>query len=334
MGQRAAVIINFMAQTCRWSLVAHTESDLIGRCGTRRQRNLLFRQDSLGFHDHIIVELRNVGRIYLNGDPEAILQAGEHFASQGCQPCNLENLCGAQYIAPAGYFLVDEGTSNLSKCSVEIADWLSGKGWTLRSCGGVHYQNEVGAARHEQHLVFGRPERNHCAPWSTMAVEFRVIPNPVETDYTCIIEISGENTYGIYGKLLMHMTQMMQCEEVGPQAHCDLLLHCNALRVSGQESNFGRFSTMLCDFMADHLHEWTLVSSVGQSISNNWGDTTGSTPVLSFVARQQLFIFLSASPAPLQQSMGATPRGHTLEGSRTPCLSTPQGSRRNLSGSK
>lgn len=315
MGRRAAGIVNFMAR-CGWSLAAHSELDMTGGFGQGRERNLIFRKDSLGFQEHFIVELQNSGRIYLNGDAAGVELAGMFFGCHGFQSCYPEKLCDAQYVAPAGYFIDDMGT-NLSKSSVELVDWLSGKGWTLRCGGSMHHHQRDGSIRQEHHLVFARVQQKHTTPWSALAVEFRVIPQSL-TSYSCVVEVSGEQTCQIYDKLLLFFTQDMLCEEVGQvaqapqaQAHCDHLLSCNALQVRGlglqAESNFGRFSTMLCDFMADHLHEWTLVSNVGQSYSTTWKDAT-DTPGIRLLARQQLFIFLSSSPAPLQQNMSGARR--------------------------
>ncbi|CAK9102452.1 Poly [ADP-ribose] polymerase (PARP) [Durusdinium trenchii] len=310
MGRGAAGIINFMAQTCGWSLVSHTESDR-GQDGQGRERNMLFRRDSLGFHAHVIVELRNAGRIYLNGAKEGLREAEGYFLKRGCQACSPENLCDAQYVGAAGFFVVDEANNtNLGRRTVEVTEWMSGKGWVLRSCSGMQHNHQCGAKRHEQHLVFARPKQRNQAPspTSTLAVEFRVLPQSIKRDYTCVVQISGQNTNGVYEKLLSHLTEIMLCENVGPQGFCDLLLASNALRVTGLnlhgESNFGKFSSILCDFMVDHLKQWALVSNVGQSGSKRWNVSEGQTPhYVTLLARQQLFIFCSDSPAPLQEKM-------------------------------
>eukprot|EP00435_Cladocopium_sp_Y103_P045421 s1818_g13.t1 len=295
MGKGAAGIINFMALKGGWSLVAHTEADC--SAGQFRERNLLFRKDSLGFKDYFIVELRTAGRIYLNGAADGVKEAGSYFTSKGCH-INPVNLCDAQYVAPQNFFSRDDDvTTNLSKRTVELADWLGGRGWTLISCSGMSHSSVAVPSLQEQHLVFARPVQMVHAP--LLAVDFRVVPNSTKRDYYAVVQISGQNTAGVHDKLKSHLAQVMLCELLSPRSHCDLWFRSHALRVSGAklqgESNFGRFSVTLCDFLADHLKEWRLVSSIGQSDSRRWHignqGSDNQSIYLSCLARQQLFLF-------------------------------------------
>ena len=110
------------------------------------------------------------------------------------------------------------------------------------------------------------------------------------------IEICGENTNGVYEALDEFIREQMggQLESDEPP-HCDRAYACSkfCLKKSSAheigrrdgfmngESNMGRWTMRLCDFMVDHLGEWDLIvcnsDNMGRSFATSARTRSTST---------------------------------------------------------
>ena len=68
MGLRTMELVDFMVKQCQWTMVTCNTGNY-GRKGDQREQQLVFRNDEFVQHgvDHLMVELRTVGYIEING---------------------------------------------------------------------------------------------------------------------------------------------------------------------------------------------------------------------------------------------------------------------------
>eukprot|EP00439_Symbiodinium_sp_Y106_P059610 s2345_g8.t1 len=291
MGMKTMELVDFMTKECAWTLLTCTGGNY-GLTGSMREQQMVFRNDAFVQHgeQHIMVELRDQGYVEINGlhdAPEAAKQLEQFYQSQGCkvyQPGfweSSEKYCDVKYQTPPGWFYRQGTTNNLGKRTIEVASYLGQMGWMLLLCNGgnIHSGNKNSGIMREQQVKFtkARPSDNPAAP--LLMIELRTIPTTMHGQYQGFIEINGQNTNGVYQQVIQYMQQTMLCTPLGPQPYCDLLLQCNCFRLreastmwhtrNGRlngESNFGRYTMRLCDFMVDHLGEWDLIVCNGNSV--------------------------------------------------------------------
>ena len=72
MGLRTMELVDFMVKKCQWTMVTCNTGNF-GRKGDKREQQLIFRNDEFVQHgiDHLMVELRTVGYIEINGMHDA-----------------------------------------------------------------------------------------------------------------------------------------------------------------------------------------------------------------------------------------------------------------------
>merc|ERR1719506_1667036 len=68
MGLRTMEIVDFMVKSCAWTMITCNGGNF-GRCGNLREQQPVFRDDGHVQHgeDHVMVELRDVGYVEVNG---------------------------------------------------------------------------------------------------------------------------------------------------------------------------------------------------------------------------------------------------------------------------
>lgn len=314
MGMKTMELVDFMTKECAWTLLTCTGGNY-GLTGSMREQQMVFRNDAFVQHgeQHIMVELRDQGYVEINGlhdAPEAAKHLEQFYQSQGCKVYqsgfweSSEKYCDVKYQTPPGWFYRQGTTNNLGKRTIEVASYLGQMGWMLLLCNGgnIHAGNNNSGIMREQQVKFtkARPSDNPAAP--LLMIELRTIPTSMHGHYSGFIEINGQNTNGVYQQVIQYMQQTMLCTPLGPQPYCDLLLQCNCFRLreasttwhtrNGRlngESNFGRYTMRLCDFMVDHLGEWDLIVCNGNSVDTIF--RYGKDSTMSVTGREQQLIF-------------------------------------------
>ena len=260
--------------------------------GYERRIPLIFGDMPPG-EPHLMVELRDQGYVEINGTqaaPEAAALLHDFFKSQGCEEYKSgfwegEAFCDVKYRTPRDWFYRDGTTNNLGRRTLEVASFLGQRGWMLQLCNGGHTAaaNSPWNLKREQQIKFRRAQPGDDASAPLLMIELRAVPENAEGHFQGWIEMNGPNTHGVYEKVVRYMEQTMLCQPVGPQPYCDLLLKCGCFRMreantswwhqkrEGRligESNFGRYTMRLCDYMVDHLGEWDLLVCNGNSVTS------------------------------------------------------------------
>ncbi|CAK0875015.1 unnamed protein product, partial [Prorocentrum cordatum] len=310
LAARAAELINVMGKFA-WTLVS-CQAGNVGPKGAQREQRLLFREGAQtqlrytampgvarlverGAQDTVIVELRDEGSACVSGLPDGdeVLGVGlDNFMKDGwgCRPHyasfwgGSKALCDLQYDTPDGFYERRGLLSNLGQRTMELAEYMASQGWVLATCSPGHTPDAKPGAyvKREQQVAFTRARMEDAAAPLFM-ITLRTLPTKFGT-YRGFIELIGDDTNGVYQRLLPFMKRAMLAEVMGPQSWCELLLSCDCLRLHDDdaaqdrqdhikngrlcgESNLGRYAVRLCDLMVDHIGEWDLVVSSGSGVT-------------------------------------------------------------------
>lgn len=315
MGLRTMEIADFMTKEMAWTLLTCTGGNY-GRRGDKREQQMIFRNDEFVHHGdaHLMVEFRDSGYIELNGThdaPETFQAIDQWYMQQGCTEYQAwffessEKYCDKKYSTPAGFYYRQGTTNNLGKRTIELATFLGHRGWMLLLCNGGNISDYSGYnIKREQQVKFTRARKGEKSDHPLLMVELRTIPSSSDGSYNGYIEINGPNTNGVYEKLQGFMQQTMMCTPQGRTPYCDLLMYCQCFRLRENtssyqdwrwdgrlqgESNFGRYTMRLCDFMVDQLGDWDLVVCNGNSIDTPFRVNKDTT--ISVTGREQQLIF-------------------------------------------
>ncbi|CAE7459342.1 pme-5, partial [Symbiodinium natans] len=321
MGQRTMELVDFMVKECQWTMVTCNGGNF-GRKGDKREQQLIFRNDEFVQHgaDHIMVELRTVGYIEINGLHDAG-DTKEHLINfmveqWGCKEYTKyfweggTEFCDLKYTCPDNFYELNLLTNNLGKRTLELAGFLAQHGWALMLCNGGsvtpdphHFPNNI---LREQQVKFTKSPEKAAAP--LLLVEFRTQPaNDEPPQWHSIIEIVGPDTNGVYAKLHDFITEFMGGQDIGGNlTHCDKLyhfegfeLHSSEVEENGRwggfmngESNIGQWTMRLCDYMVDHLGEWDLIVCNSDNLSTSFQHGSGDGKYFNSVtAREMQMVF-------------------------------------------
>eukprot|EP00929_Paragymnodinium_shiwhaense_P071280 TRINITY_DN36249_c0_g1_i1.p1 TRINITY_DN36249_c0_g1~~TRINITY_DN36249_c0_g1_i1.p1 ORF type:complete len:969 (-),score=214.02 TRINITY_DN36249_c0_g1_i1:166-3072(-) len=286
MGQRTMEIVDFLVQKCAWTLLTCNAGNY-GRWGTYREQQMVFRNDAhiTRGHKHVLVELRDVGYVEINGLHDAGKLGDDiHNYLTNFWKCSQykpnmwekEKYCDMKYTAPGGLYYKEGLTNNMGKRTVEFAYFMKSKGWALMLCNGggiASTTNGVYTILREQQIKFTKAMHGEDKG-DLLMVELRTQPLNSNGNYQGLIEINGPDTNGVVDKLVRYLQTTLKAKVEGPKVYCDLLLTTDWFRLRDSssdnydimhngrlngESNFGRYSIRLCDFMVDHLGEWDLI---------------------------------------------------------------------------
>eukprot|EP00929_Paragymnodinium_shiwhaense_P037862 TRINITY_DN2008_c0_g1_i2.p1 TRINITY_DN2008_c0_g1~~TRINITY_DN2008_c0_g1_i2.p1 ORF type:complete len:961 (+),score=141.05 TRINITY_DN2008_c0_g1_i2:71-2953(+) len=315
MGKRTMEIVDFMTKQCAWTLITCNGGNY-GRFGDKREQQLVFRNDAHVHHgeNHVMVELRDQGYIEVNGlhDAQDIVAPLESMlkGKMGCQDYQQgfwesELYCDKKYSTPHGFYFRDGTTNNLGKRTVELATFLGQNGWMLMLCNGGNVSGRhPNDYKREQQIKITRGRPGEATNLPILMVELRTIPTSSSGRFTGVVEVNGPDTDGIYAKLSTYLQQTMQARPVGRTQFCDFMFetpvfrcrhHCMGFhekRWDGMlngESNFGRYTMRLCDFMVDHVGCWDLVVCNGNSIYTDFRIDKDNTQSVN--GREQQLIF-------------------------------------------
>jgi len=138
-------------------------------------------------------------------------------------------------------------------------------------------------------------------------IELRTDPTTDEPpQWNGIVEICGPNTNGVYESLGGFITDYMKGTQMPPAPHCDAHYHTPKLRLkpcekheSGRyegfmngESNLGKWTMRICDFMVDHLGEWDLLVCNSDNLSRSFRHGSGDNAYFNSVtAREMQMVF-------------------------------------------
>eukprot|EP00927_Polykrikos_kofoidii_P066406 TRINITY_DN62006_c0_g1_i1.p1 TRINITY_DN62006_c0_g1~~TRINITY_DN62006_c0_g1_i1.p1 ORF type:complete len:1025 (-),score=129.32 TRINITY_DN62006_c0_g1_i1:206-3280(-) len=206
MGMRTMEIVDFMVKTCAWTMITCNGGNF-GRFGDIREQQMVFRKDDHVQHgeDHIMVELRDIGYVEVNGlsssdgiEPYIDLFLRECWHCKEYTPALWERdkFCDRKYTTPEDLFYKDGLTNNIGKLTIELAMYLSTRGWMLMLCSGGHTSSlksrlntsqtsphpgqelyEVnGAIKREQQIKFTKARDGEKADESLLMIEFRAVP--------------------------------------------------------------------------------------------------------------------------------------------------------------
>lgn len=316
MGQRTMEIVDFMTRECAWTLITCNGGNY-GRKGDKREQQLCFRNDEHVQHgeNHVMVELRDQGYIEINGlhdAPEIGAALDTWYKQQGCTVYtpgmweSSEKFCDVKYTTPGGWYFRQGTTNNLGKRTIELATFLASQGWMLMLCNGGNISDYRGYnIKREQQNKFtkARPGENAAAP--LLMMEMRTVPTSQSGTFQGLLEVNGQNTNNVYGHLTQFMQQTMMASPIGSNTgYCDMLFNVGCFRLRDHntgwhelkwngrlngESNFGRYTMRLCDFMVDQLGEWDLIVCNGNSIDTVFRIQKDET--ISVTGREQQLVF-------------------------------------------
>lgn len=315
MGIRTMEIVDFMTQKCAWTLITCNGGNY-GRRGDKREQQLVFRNDEFVQHGdkHVMVELRDRGYVEINGlhdAPEIGAALAGWYKQQGCTDYkpgmweSKEAYCDVKYTTPGGYYFRQGSTNNLGKRTMELATFMQSQGWMMMLCNGGNVSDYQGYnIKREQQNKFtqARPGENCAAP--LLMLELRSLPTDSDGNYQGLLEVNGQNTNGIYQTLTTYMQGTMLAQPAGQTSYCDMLFHIGCFRLRDHssgwhelkwngrlngESNFGRYTMRLCDFMVDHVGEWDLIVCNGNSIDTVYRINKDDT--ISVTGREQQLVF-------------------------------------------
>lgn len=212
MGMRTMEIVDFMVQKCAWTMITCNGGNY-GRYGDIREQQLVFRDDGHVQHgeDHIMVELRDVGYVEVNGlsssrDIEPYIDG---FVKEcwGCKEYEpgfweKEKYCDRKYVTPQDFYFKQGLTNNIGKLTLELAAALASQGWMLMLCNGGHTSSlknagntmqsnptpgqrmeEVhGGIKREQQIKFTRARQGERADEPLLMIELRAVPANAPTN--------------------------------------------------------------------------------------------------------------------------------------------------------
>ncbi|CAE7208797.1 tank-1 [Symbiodinium sp. CCMP2592] len=275
MGQKSMEVVAFMVKKCQWSLVSRSNGNY-GEGGGMREQQLVFRKDEFIQHgsDHVMIEFRTLGYVEITGlkDAEDLKpHLAEHFEKQECHKYSdypNEKFCDLKYKVPSGWFYLEGFTTNLGKRTMDLADFLASHGWALALSNGSNLSVNI----KEHQVTFTRNPEKASAP--LLMIELRTIPlshSPPKWHSAC--QIIGPDTNGVYGHLDRFIRKYMGGrEDRQGGSYCDKFYTCHAFRLKpasaeelsmgrmNGESDLGRWTMRLCDFLVDHVGEWDLVT--------------------------------------------------------------------------
>eukprot|EP00439_Symbiodinium_sp_Y106_P061959 s3343_g9.t1 len=331
MGQRTMELVDFMVKECQWTMVTCNGGNF-GRTGAKREQQLVFRNDEFIQHgaDHLMVEIRSVGYVEINGLHDAG-DTKDHLINFMVEKWNCreytkymwedsEKYCDLKYTCPENFFYkswmktdswdIPSLANNLGKRTLELAGFLAQHGWALSLCNGgsvvpnpYTYPNTI---LREQQVKFTKSPEKAAAP--LLLVEFRTQPYTDDPPkWHSYIEVVGADTGGVYAKLHDFITESMAGWEVTPTPpHCDKLYQFNgfelhASEVSEQarwegcmkgESNIGQWTMRLCDYMVDQVCEWDLIVCNSDNLSSSFQHGSGDSKYYNnIVAREMQMVF-------------------------------------------
>lgn len=318
MGMRTMEIVDFMTQQCAWTLITCTGGNF-GRTGAMREQQMIFRNDEFVQHgeNHVMIELRDIGYIEVNGlhDAGALTQQLDAFIKNTWLGRDYqkgfwegsEEYCDKKYTMPPGFYYRSGLTNNLGKRTIELAQWMGTQGWVLLLCNGGNICDHSGYnIKREQQIKFTKARENEWqkAQAPVMMVEIRAVPVDRYGNFEGYIEVNGPDVNGIYQQLANYISQSMLGSPVGRTAFCDYLFRCNCLRMKNAtnswydaryngllngENNFGRYTMRLCDFMVDHIGEWELIVCNGNNVDAQFRINKDDT--ISVTSKEQQLIF-------------------------------------------
>mmetsp|Transcript_53912 Transcript_53912/g.128407 ORF Transcript_53912/g.128407 Transcript_53912/m.128407 type:complete len:891 (+) Transcript_53912:55-2727(+) len=322
MGLRTMQLVDFMVKQCQWTMVTCNGGNY-GRLGDMREQQLVFRKDEFVQHgaDHIMVELRTVGYVEINGlhDAEDLKphlvdflvslwgckEYTSHFWEKGSA-----DFCDLKYTCPEGFYYRKGLANNLGKLTIGLSEFLSTHGWALllANGGSVQIGPRHNSQYREQQLKFTRAKAAEKAEAPLLLIELRIVPLEDEPiDYMGLIEICGRDTNGVYEHLQRFIKESMGGFRVQTDAtHADRIYQCKKLRMKpaelyedgrrngflNGESNIGKWTMRFCDFMVDHLGEWDLLTCNSDNLGREFKHGTRDHSYWNSVtAREMQMIF-------------------------------------------
>ncbi|CAE7568137.1 Tnks, partial [Symbiodinium sp. CCMP2456] len=222
MGMRTMEMVDFMVQQCAWTMITCNGGNF-GRYGDIREQQMVFRDDGHVQHgdDHIMVELRDIGYVEVNGLSSS--RDIEPFVSQflmgswQCQDYNPHfyeqtKFCDRKFVTPQNLYYKQGLTNNIGKLTIELSIALASQGWMLMLCNGGHissikdpaYCNSmaplpmrkkmvdcelIGGIKREQQIKFSRAPDRAIAAEPLLMIELRSVPRrPPESINTMNLE--------------------------------------------------------------------------------------------------------------------------------------------------
>jgi len=214
--------------------------------------------------------------------------------------------CDHKYKAPSGLFVQNGLANNLGRLTLQLATFLGQHGWTLLLCNGGSVVPYVNHILREQQIKFSRARTPETAQAPLLMVDFRTDPtSDSPPQWTGHVEINGADTNGIYEKLQDFIKEHMDgLIESAP--HCDCSYSTRKFRVKERcnnfsarhegmlngESNIGKWTMRLCDFMVDHVGEWDLVVCNSDNACRTFHHGSGDTEyTIDVAAREMQLVF-------------------------------------------
>lgn len=315
MGLLTMQVVDFMVKKCAWTMITCNGGNF-GRKGDKREQQLVFRNDEHVQHglNHIMIELRTSGYIELNGlaDADDLRPRLDTFlkAQWGCTdytPYFWEDpgvkYCDKKYACRDGLYYREGLTNNLGKLSIDLASFLGKHGWELLLANGgsisPNPQNRPNDIIREQQLKFAKARNKERAAAPLLMLELRTQPTHLTPiAYDGHIEINGPNTNGIHEKVGKFITQHMRGHCAGRQQYCNVKYDVGVFRLKDActepkrwdgrlngESNIGKWTMRLCDFMVDHIGEWDMIACNSDNV--DWTFHPG----ISVTGREMQLIF-------------------------------------------
>mmetsp|Transcript_56442 Transcript_56442/g.175098 ORF Transcript_56442/g.175098 Transcript_56442/m.175098 type:complete len:880 (-) Transcript_56442:72-2711(-) len=322
MGMRTMELVDFMVKEMAWTMVTCNGGNF-GRRGDKREQQLVFRNDEFVQHgeEHIMVELRTKGYIEVNGlhdggDIGPLLDnfLRQQWGAQDYKPYLWESgemFCDKKYTMPNSFYYLDGLTNNLGKRTIELAGFLGQHGWSLLLCNGGSLMpdppSHINDIIREQQVKFTHAKRPEKAKEPLLMIEFRTYPYSDEPpSWNGFIEICGANTNRVYEHLDTFIREQMGGQMQGRMPHCDRCYMCNKFRLKPSkrheqgrwdgymngESNMGKWTMRICDFMVDHLGEWDLIVCNSDNMDRSFRHGSGADKyVNSVTAREMQMVF-------------------------------------------
>jgi len=207
MGMRTMEIVDFMVQKCAWTMITCNGGNY-GRYGDIREQQMVFRNDGHVQHgeDHIMVELRDIGYIEVNGlSSSSDIEPFVDSFLKGSWQCTdyksagfweRDKFCDRKYVTPQGLYYKQGLTNNIGKLTVELSMALASQGWMLMLCSGGHTSTikspsnttnmsahpaqritEIpGGIKREQQIKFTRARAGERTDEPLLMIELRAVP--------------------------------------------------------------------------------------------------------------------------------------------------------------
>ncbi|CAE7812633.1 Parp14 [Symbiodinium microadriaticum] len=316
MGLCAMHLVDFLSKGCHWKMIACNASNF-GRLGDQREQQIVLRYDDFAHQDcdHLLVELRDVGYVEVSGiqnAPSAASAMHEFFSHQWrCSEYRNSifevfnaKYCDRKYRTPPNFYFRDGLRNNLGRRTLELATFMSSRGWELASCNGgsltLPNQKKHGNGLVREHQIkFVGAKREGLSSCPLLMVEFRSVPARDvmgRASHESFIEITGANVNDVHGKLAGFVQSHMQSRLIATATPtCDLGFVCDAFQMKEAaldckegrflgETNFGKYAMRLCDYMVDYLGEWDLLVCNNNCITVQLKGQTA-------VAREAMMVF-------------------------------------------